>query len=100
MSRMHRNAIKNKMHPVCRKSLFFKGAQFGSIQSITKVGAKFFHIQFIYATTDFFVWSKEDTNLSVFYFRVLHEISRHFHNDGHTGLIVSAQESLSRSRDN
>src|SRR5690606_2521871 len=52
----------------------FQLTNLAAVHGVSPICTKFFHIEFMGTTTNFFVWSKTNTNRSMLYLRMIYQI--------------------------
>ena len=77
----------------------FQFAHLASIHGVSPVATKFFDIEMVCATTNFFVWRKTNPDFSVLDFGIVDQEFHCTHDFGDSGFVVGAKKRGSVSRD-
>ena len=95
---MRTHSIKMHLRPISTKSLVFITTPLTRIQRITNFSTQFFDVHFVNTPTNFLVWCKQNPNVAMRHFRMIHHLLHKIHNHRHTRLIVCSQQCRSTRR--
>src|SRR5690348_1965012 len=89
---MNRYALDADGSLVCRERLVYDLTEFGSVESVCKIGSQVLWQARIHAAADFLVRRKPDSNFSVRYLRIPKQVMGKSHDDCDSCFVIRAEQ--------